>query len=225
MILSASTQNIFAAFAKFRGECPPVKKNRTVKVTTRTGGSYEFTYADLQAIEEAVTPALAKHELGFTQLLGATGEVTTLIVHSSGEYFGATSNLPGVPGGSTKQDAGGNITYLRRYSLASILGVVAEDDMDAEPAAVEKVSAKKPVQKAAKPQEQDPIANPTPKMTPDIERAMVAAVRRGEYDKVIARLDAYDISLAKRTELKQVFDAEKKKLEGGANTDSKKGDQ
>ena len=58
--------------------------------------------------------------------------VTTLLLHSSGEWIKDTLSLR--PAKDDAQGAGSAITYARRYSLASLVGVVADEDDDAEAA-------------------------------------------------------------------------------------------
>ena len=45
---------------------------------------------------------------------------------------------------------------------------------------------------------------------------MISAVRKGNYADVVKRLDAYNLNLGQRTELKQTFDGIKNELEAGA---------
>ena len=78
---------------------------------------------------------LAKNGLSVSQLTtGSGGEigVTTILMHTSGEWLSSTSSLPigEEKGKSQAMVAGSIISYLRRYSLASILGMYAEEDTD-----------------------------------------------------------------------------------------------
>jgi len=121
-------ENIAKALVKAQAEMPvvpfdsvnPFLKNR---------------YAGLGSVIETVRPVLAKHGLAFTQLsVGKNGEVgvKTILMHESGEFIEDTIMLPlsDEKGKSAAQVAGSIITYLRRYSLASILGVYADEDTD-----------------------------------------------------------------------------------------------
>ncbi len=94
-------------------------------------------YADLGSVIEAARPALAKHGLSFTQLVGGNFEsmtLDTMLMHSSGEYIGEIISLPvsEEKGRSLAQSAGAIITYLRRYSLSALLGIYADEDTDAQ---------------------------------------------------------------------------------------------
>ena len=58
--------------------------------------------------------------------------VTTILMHNSGEWLESTCwlELGDERGKSNAQVAGSIVTYLRRYSLASILGMYADEDGD-----------------------------------------------------------------------------------------------
>lgn len=95
---------------------------------------YKSKYADLGAVIETCKPILSKHGLAVSQLAeGEDGQagVTTMLVHESGEYI-STSLIVPISGGNIAQEAGKTITYLRRYGLAAILGLYADEDTDAE---------------------------------------------------------------------------------------------
>jgi hypothetical protein len=102
---------------------------------TASNPFHKNKYAPLQDILRDVRPLLAKHGLAVTQPVhsecNAIG-VTTMLVHTSGEYIADTVTMePGSEKGkSAAQLAGSVITYLRRYSLASVLGIASEDDDD-----------------------------------------------------------------------------------------------
>ncbi len=90
---------------------------------------FKSKYADLAAIWDACRSALAENELAVFQPASARGRVaiiTTIIVHSSGEFM--EEALMMVAERDTPQAVGSTITYGRRYGLASMVGVAAEDD-------------------------------------------------------------------------------------------------
>lgn len=103
------------------------------KVVTKSGGSYEYEYLTLAALTAHVRAALTPEGLAFTQeeLTDPDGPVGVLtrIVHVSGqwiEYGPLTFRVEGGP-----QDAGGALTYARRYQLAAAVGLAADADDDA----------------------------------------------------------------------------------------------
>lgn len=124
---SQSIQNIAKALMMFQSQCPAIEKSAK---------AYSFKYADLPSIVEIITPFLTKNNLCFSQLVGGDDDnvsITTILIHTeSGEFLQSTiSSKLEVGKGMTKiQSAGSVITYLRRYSLSSILGIVTDIDVD-----------------------------------------------------------------------------------------------
>jgi len=93
-------------------------------------GGKASRYADLNAVIDAIKPALIRHGLFFTQHCHPSdGGVTveTFLHHASGESLSMGSLF--VP--ANKRDAhgfGSALTYARRYGLQTAFGVPAEDD-------------------------------------------------------------------------------------------------
>jgi len=133
-------------------------------------------YADLGSIIDTAKPVLGKVGLAVTQLTFNDGDrvgVETVLTHASGEWISTQFSLPPADekGKSGAQVAGSIITYLRRYSLAAILGMYSDEDTDgnSEPKPAElKAREEKP---KAKPVEQVDDKQPLDS-TMTIERAM-----------------------------------------------------
>lgn len=121
-------KHLFKSLAAFQQEVPVIHKG--------TQG-FGYSYADLPAIFEKINPLLAKHGLGFTQLLNSKeGEnylVTVLFHVESGESIESTTLIPQVElkGMNAYQAFGSGCTYFRRYCLSSICGLVTDKDTDA----------------------------------------------------------------------------------------------
>jgi len=125
---SESIVNLSKALAAAQGEMPAIKFNAT-------NPFLKNHYADLGAVIAGVRPILAKHNLAVTQLVSGEDNVvgvTTMLIHASGEWINETVTLPigEERGKSSAQVAGSIVTYLRRYALASILGVYSDEDGD-----------------------------------------------------------------------------------------------
>ena len=125
---SESIQNLSAALSKAQAEMPAIKfdsKNPFLK----------NDYASLGAIIAGARPVIAKHGLSVSQLAfgeeGVAG-VETVLMHTSGEWISSSISMPvgEEKGKSSAQVAGSIVTYLRRYSLASILGIYSDEDGD-----------------------------------------------------------------------------------------------
>jgi hypothetical protein len=122
------------ALAAAQGAFRNPARNKTVKVRTRTGAAYEFSYATLDTILEMARPVLAANGLAVWQGVGAHGEgagvvvtVRTRLAHESGEWLEDAISAKTSP---EIQAIGSTITYLRRYAYCANLGIAAEDDDD-----------------------------------------------------------------------------------------------
>ncbi|WP_107841683.1 ERF family protein [Metasolibacillus meyeri] len=136
MVFSDNNTNISAALAKSWAAIQTPKHNKTVQVRTKNGGSYTFEYTDFAGILEAVRAIFVENKLTIMQNSYTQMEhdkifacVETIILHESGEF--AKSYPLKFPAASSMQDFGGQITYMKRYSLAAMLGIATEKDDDA----------------------------------------------------------------------------------------------
>ena len=125
---SESIKEIAGALSKAQAEMPSVKFNST-------NPFLKSKYADLGAVIDTSKAILATHGLSVSQLVESQDKkigVTTILMHNSGEWLESTCwlELADERGKSNAQVAGSIVTYLRRYSLASILGMYADEDGD-----------------------------------------------------------------------------------------------
>ena len=121
------------------------KAQRSIKAAVKDSVNPHFRskYADLGAVWEACREALTANGLSVVQMPVdvADGRVglTTMLLHESGEFVSSTVSTP-----LTKNDAqgvGSALTYLRRYALAAMVGVVADDEDDGNAAVAPKSAA------------------------------------------------------------------------------------
>ena len=91
---------------------------------------FKSAYSSLASVIDAVRPHLAENGLAFVQMLHTADggvAVETVLIHESGEQLSCgTLFIP-----ASKQDAqgfGSALTYAKRYSLQSALGVASADD-------------------------------------------------------------------------------------------------
>lgn len=89
---------------------------------------FRSKYATLTNLVECSKKLLAKHGLAVSQLTEDDGAVTTMLVHTSGEYLYSKLSLKPVK--DDPQGRGSCLTYARRYSYAAILGLVSDEDDD-----------------------------------------------------------------------------------------------
>ena len=117
---------------------------------------FKSKYATLNAVYEAVAEALLKNGLSVIQPIVGDA-VETTIIHTSGQFI--TSSCPIVCAKQNDPQAMGSaITYARRYSLASLLGVMTDEDDDGEKAMARPAPKQsvKEAPKAEKKQEKEP---------------------------------------------------------------------
>ena len=107
---------------------------------------FKSNYADLESVWDACRDLLSSNGLAVSQFPGLYSELdksmslTTILTHISGEWISQEMSVP--MSKPDAQGAGSCLTYMRRYALAAVVGVVqADDDGNA-------ASSPKPVVKA-----------------------------------------------------------------------------
>lgn len=143
MRTSDNIESIIEAFVAAQAEFKKVVKSKENAAYKAAGKVSK--YAALSDIIEGVKEALAKHSLCIVQSPSFVENrviVVTRLYHKSAEWIETSLSL--IPSGFDPQKIGSAITYARRYSLAALMGVEAEDDDDGN-AASDKVDDKKTV--------------------------------------------------------------------------------
>jgi hypothetical protein len=154
---NATHPNLVTALTAVQGEMPTITKSETANVRTKTGGTYQYRYANLADIHAAVLPILARHGLAWITMptLRTEGHRYVLVcelAHTSGES--RTCEMP-LPEACSAQELGSAITYARRYALCAVVGIAPDEDDDgaAAPAAVAAPQQQRPA-----PQDHAPAA-------------------------------------------------------------------
>lgn len=122
MKTSESTKALSAAMSK-------AQANMTGATKSKENPFFKNQYADLTEVIAAVSKPFAENGLSFVQSPGFSDgmvEVTTRIMHESGEWIEGVTALP--PTKADAQGYGSAITYARRYGLQAMAGVPAVDD-------------------------------------------------------------------------------------------------
>jgi hypothetical protein len=148
MQTSESVANIFKAIIQAQSEFTPAVKDAT-------NPHFRSKYANFDSIVDTIRPVLAKNGLAFMQpTVDIDGKlfIKTRIIHGSGEWI--ESSYPVNPVKNDPQGYGSALTYARRYSLSSILGITSDEDDDGNK------SSHPPQQKAYQPQIQKPQSPP-----------------------------------------------------------------
>jgi len=138
MISSQTITKISAALVKAQSEMSNAKKDAV-------NPFFKKSYADLNAIREAVMPVLNNNGISCIQptcVVDNVPYVETILLHESGEYIASLTRVV-VDKENDAQRHGSGLSYARRYALQSIVNIGAEDD-DAN-AATAPSKAKQPI--------------------------------------------------------------------------------
>ncbi len=135
------TPALAAALVSAQADMPALQRDKL-------NPHFKSRYLSLESLLEEVLPVLNSHGLALVQLpsfgLGQDGStypaLQTMIIHGeSGESIETTMLLLAVK--SDPQGQGSAITYARRYSLMSMLGLSADEDDDGNAASSAKANA------------------------------------------------------------------------------------
>jgi len=132
--IDKAKREFYEAFAKFQSQVPPILKSSEVNMGA---GRPRYNYASLYDIISKIQKPLGEANLSFRWEISNNNdiiEVTCILSHSGG-YELQTSIQAGkdaTPGKSNVQAIASTITYLKRYTLVSLLGIgTADPDDDA----------------------------------------------------------------------------------------------
>jgi len=121
---SEQINELAAALSKAQGTITPALRDST-------NPFFKSKYADLSNIWGACKAALAENGLAVLQTMDCKEDkifLMTTLAHSSGQWI--RSCLPIMPTKNDAQGIGSAITYMRRYSLAAMVGVTTDEDDD-----------------------------------------------------------------------------------------------
>lgn len=150
METSQSTDKLYPALLEAQKSFPSLKKDKEVEVTTRGGGKYKFKYATFDLIIGEIVPKLRDQGITFTQTIEmdrslsvklsegsktsefeiVTCSVITRLIHISGQWQQTAVPIQ-ISAKDTAQEIGSKIQYGKRYGFCGALGLVADDDNDA----------------------------------------------------------------------------------------------
>lgn len=117
---------VFSALGAAQLEFTAIEKS-----STANAGKYKYDYAPLDAVLAAVRPILNRHGLAVSHSIQEARDsmrVATMIVHGESEQWVRCAMT--LISTADPQARGSNLTYARRYTLLSLLGVMpgGEDD-------------------------------------------------------------------------------------------------
>lgn len=168
--MSSEIGELASALASAQAELSPAAKNAQ-------NPHLKNRYADIAAVYEAIRETLPKHGLSVSQIImphESKARVRTLLMHKSGQWLASECLMPLDRNGGP-QGMGSAITYARRYSLSAIVGVVSEDDDDAEAAQPRRQQQAQPQQRreSVQPRRPEPVRQTAPKQQGDGQVDMI----------------------------------------------------
>src|ERR1700741_2410838 len=135
-----SSENVAAiatALAKAQIELSNPEKGMIGAIyDSRTDSQRNFRYASLASGLDIIRKVLGSQQIAVTQTTAidpASGTVnlTTLLVHTSGEWISSDWPVCQLSETTAPRRMGAALTYARRYALFTMVGIAGEDDLDA----------------------------------------------------------------------------------------------
>ena len=152
-------------------------------------GATRFHYVPL---DDMLARIKQNHNFALLQPLGVMQDgrpcIKCLLIHKSGEILASDSYPLRIKDGAKKQDEGAEITYSRRYCLASFLSIASDEDTDANNEGNPTREARPTLPKREQQSKQEP---PITKETGEEINRLIKEYRARSGDgKVIKRMEA-----------------------------------
>ena len=129
---------IAAALAKAQAELTNPEKSLVATIRSPFPREPErtFRYAPLSSGLDVIRKTLGRYEIAAVQSTEIDREaglirLTTILAHASGEWLASDWPVCALADTAAPHRMGAALTYARRYSLFSLVGIAGEDDLDA----------------------------------------------------------------------------------------------
>jgi hypothetical protein len=135
-----SSENVAAiatALAKAQTELSNPEKAMIGSIyNARTDSQQSFRYTSLSSGLDIIRKVLGAQQIAVTQTTdidraGGTVNLTTVLLHTSGEWISSDWPVCQLSETSAPRRMGAALTYARRYALFTMVGIAGEDDLDA----------------------------------------------------------------------------------------------
>lgn len=110
-----------------------VKVQQEIKDLPKESKGFAHKYTTFDKLVQYLRPILSKHGISFIQMPCGDNEnvgVITIYMHTSGEYISSKIETQIIQAQNKYQSMGSAITYFKRYSLASFVGIASDEDTD-----------------------------------------------------------------------------------------------
>jgi hypothetical protein len=150
-----SSENVAAiatALAKAQTELSNPEKAMVGTIyNNRSDSPQSFRYASLSSGLDIIRKALGGQQIAVAQTTdidraNGTVNLTTLLLHTSGEWISSDWPVCQLSETSAPRRMGAALTYARRYALFSMVGIAGEDDLDAPDIANDQPQRDKPAE-------------------------------------------------------------------------------
>jgi hypothetical protein len=134
---SENVAAIATALAKAQTELSnPEKAMIGTVYNARSDSPQSFRYASLSSGLDIIRKVLGGQQIAITQTTdidraNGTVNLTTLLLHTSGEWISSDWPVCQLSETSAPRRMGAALTYARRYALFTMVGIAGEDDLDA----------------------------------------------------------------------------------------------
>src|ERR1700680_3781011 len=134
---SESVAAIATALAKAQTELSNPEKAMVGPVyNNRSDIPQSFRYASLSSGLDIIRKTLGSQQIAVAQTTdidraGGTVNLTTVLLHTSGEWISSDWPVCQLSETSAPRRMGAALTYARRYALFTMVGIAGEDDLDA----------------------------------------------------------------------------------------------
>jgi hypothetical protein len=134
---SESVAAIATALAKAQTELTNPEKAMVGTVyNNRSDSPQSFRYASLSSGLDIIRKTLGSQQIAVAQTTnidraGGTVNLTTVLLHTSGEWISSDWPVCQLSETSAPRRMGAALTYARRYALFTMVGIAGEDDLDA----------------------------------------------------------------------------------------------
>lgn len=135
-MMSSQVNELFSALSKAQGRIKTALKDKK-------NPFFKSNYADLSSVWDSCREALSSNGLSVVQTIQPFGvdgmKMVTILGHSSGQWI--KGEAPIILSKKDPQAVGSAITYYRRYTLSSMVGITADEDDDGNAATSNKIQS------------------------------------------------------------------------------------